>query len=246
MLREEIRSLPATAERVTLRLDRSGGRHVIVKVTGSEAWTRAKTVAAALVAKGQPATLWWHPEGGVARAVGGSDSLFPATVFEQVHPAMGDRVRRHAVASLGSVAGLAGWDLYSGIGETSELLTAAGARVESVELDRRAVDEAVRRGGEGVRGVVGRVEDEVGRLADPDFVVANPPRSGMDARVIDALRSRAPRAIRYISCDPATLARDVKRLLAAGGPPYQVTGLRAFDLFPQTAHVETVLGLELS
>ncbi|MEO8449634.1 MAG: hypothetical protein ABI647_07585 [Gemmatimonadota bacterium] len=247
-LREEIRSLPATTERVTLRQGRGGGLHVIVKVTGSEAWTRAKPVAAALVAKGQAATLWWQPEGGVVRAVAGGESTFPATVFEQVHPAMGDRVRRYVVDSLGPVKGLLGWDLYSGIGETGEMLAARGASVESIELDRRAVEEAIRRNGAGaaVRPIVGKVEDEVGKLAAPDFVVANPPRAGMDARVIDALRRSRPRAIRYISCDAPTLARDVKRLQAPGGPVYRVTDIRAFDLFPQTAHVETVLGLELS
>jgi 23S rRNA (uracil1939-C5)-methyltransferase len=68
----------------------------------------------------------------------------------------------------------------------------------------------------------------------------NPPRTGVDARVTDALQSvtRAPRAILYTSCDPATLARDLARL-----PRYRLAAVRAFDMFPQTAHVETVCEL---
>jgi 23S rRNA (uracil1939-C5)-methyltransferase len=69
--------------------------------------------------------------------------------------------------------------------------------------------------------------------------VTNPPRIGMDQRVTDALEQLAPLRIVYISCDPATLARDLTRL-----PGYRLGRLQAFDLFPQTAHVETVTVLE--
>jgi tRNA/tmRNA/rRNA uracil-C5-methylase (TrmA/RlmC/RlmD family) len=62
----------------------------------------------------------------------------------------------------------------------------------------------------------------------------------MDERVTDGLRDRRPRRIVYISCDPATLARDIRRL----GNGYRVEGVEAFDLFPQTAHVESVTVLE--
>jgi tRNA/tmRNA/rRNA uracil-C5-methylase (TrmA/RlmC/RlmD family) len=72
------------------------------------------------------------------------------------------------------------------------------------------------------------------------IVVTNPPRTGMDERVTDGLRDRRPRRIVYISCDPATLARDIRRL----GNGYRVEGVEAFDLFPQTAHVESVTVLE--
>jgi tRNA/tmRNA/rRNA uracil-C5-methylase (TrmA/RlmC/RlmD family) len=70
-------------------------------------------------------------------------------------------------------------------------------------------------------------------------VLTNPPRTGMDARVTGALERHAPERIVYISCDPATLARDITRL-----PTYGIVDIRAFDLFPQTAHVETVVTLQ--
>ena len=68
----------------------------------------------------------------------------------------------------------------------------------------------------------------------------------MDARVIEAIVASRPKRIAYISCDPATLARDLSRLLprVPASPPLRLAALRAFDLFPQTAHVESVAILE--
>jgi 23S rRNA (uracil1939-C5)-methyltransferase len=88
--------------------------------------------------------------------------------------------------------------------------------------------------------IAGRVEDHLPGALPADVVVLNPPRAGVDARVTAALDGvpRPPRAILYVSCDPATLARDVARM-----PRYRVASLRAYDMFPQTAHVETVCEL---
>ncbi|HEU5358605.1 MAG TPA: hypothetical protein VFU45_05785, partial [Gemmatimonadales bacterium] len=143
------------------------------------------------------------------------------------------------------------WDLYAGIGETTELLLEQGAVVDSVEIDRRAVEQGLRRsrfgppvGSQAPGGPVarhaGRVEDQAGRLPRPAVVVTNPPRVGMEPAAVAAIAAARPRRIVYVSCDPATLARDVARL----GTGYRVRSIRAFDLFPQTAHVETVLVLE--
>jgi tRNA/tmRNA/rRNA uracil-C5-methylase (TrmA/RlmC/RlmD family) len=83
------------------------------------------------------------------------------------------------------------------------------------------------------------VEDVLRELRRPELVIANPPRTGMDERVTRALEHVAPSRLVYISCDPATLARDLGRL-----PGFRLARIRAFDLFPQTAHVETVALLE--
>ena len=168
----------------------------------------------------------------------GAGEAYPATVFEQVHPEMGDRVRSHAIEALGSVGGRRVWDLYAGIGDTTAALVRAGATVESVESDRRAVAEADRRGPV-ARRHAGRVEYVLGELAAPELVITNPPRTGMDARVAEALERLRPERVVYISCDPATLARDLSRL-----PGFSLTDAVAFDLFPQTAHVESVVVLE--
>jgi 23S rRNA (uracil1939-C5)-methyltransferase len=159
-------------------------------------------------------------------------------VFEQVHPEMGDQVRDFAVQQLGPVSGLRVWDLYAGIGETTAQLASRGARVESVELDGRAVNEAEASGPPALRHA-GRVEDLIDRLKTPDLVITNPPRTGMHEHVTAELERLRPARLVYISCDPATLARDVQRLQG-----FRLTLVRAFDLFPQTAHVETVAVLE--
>jgi tRNA/tmRNA/rRNA uracil-C5-methylase (TrmA/RlmC/RlmD family) len=159
-------------------------------------------------------------------------------VFQQVHPEMGDRVREFAVQQLGDVSGRRVWDLYAGIGETTEQLATRGAVVESVESDRRAVAEAETRGA-AARRHTGRVEDVLHELRRPDLVIANPPRTGMDERVTTELARLRPNRIVYISCDPATLGRDLQRL-----EHFRLLLVQAFDLFPQTTHVETVAVLE--
>ena len=232
--------LPHGLRQIVLRLDRRGGRHVVLVTRDDARWSGGPALLDALEAEGMGATFWHQPEGAEARVVAGADQPFPATVFEQVNPAMGDRVRAEAVAALGPVGGRHVWDLYAGIGETTGALATAGASVESVESDPRAVAEAEARG-PSARRHIGRAERVVTRLAAPDLVVTNPPRTGMDERVTAALVAAAPRRIVYVSCDPATLARDLTRL---GG--YRLTSALAFDLFPQTAHVETVAVLDLA
>jgi 23S rRNA (uracil1939-C5)-methyltransferase len=263
--------LPPDAEQLVLRLDRELGVHVVVKARGDQAWGRGKRLAEQLALRQVHAAVWWQPDGGAPRVVAGDHEPFPATVFEQVHPALADRVRQWALEQMGAGLDDHVWDLYAGIGETTAALYARGATVESVELDRRAVDLGERRWHEAMReapesqrpepaGVirhVGRAEEIVGHLRDPDLVVVNPPRAGLDRRVTDAVLARRPRRLVYISCDPATLARDLARLCTpavvigppsrrAVEPPYRLIGLQPFDLFPQTAHVETVAVLEVA
>jgi 23S rRNA (uracil1939-C5)-methyltransferase len=235
--------LPSRLLHAVLRLDRAGERHLIVETRGAAPWPRAPELERVLAGAGYPATLWLRPEGGAARVVSGGGDAFPATVFEQVHPVMGDRTRAHAVAALGDLAGATVWDLYAGIGETTEALVSRGASVESVEADRRAVRHAEESGSAPAgraRRHAALVEDAVGGLPAPTAVVTNPPRAGMHERAAAALDRSGAGRIAYISCDPATLARDIRRL-----PAYRLADVRAFDLFPQTAHVESVAVLEL-
>jgi 23S rRNA (uracil1939-C5)-methyltransferase len=229
---------PPRLEGLVLRMGREGGRHVLFRTTEGEVWGGAAPLHAELRRHNAVATIWWQPAGGAPRAMAGAGEAYPATVFEQVHPAMGDRVRAHALDALGAVEGRRVWDLYAGIGEATAALVRAGASVESVESDRRAVAEAESRG-PAARRHAGRVEDVLRELKAPDLVITNPPRTGMDARVSEALERLAPERVVYVSCDPATLARDLVRL-----PSFRIAEVRAFDLFPQTAHVETVVVLD--
>jgi len=74
-----------------------------------------------------------------------------------------------------------------------------------------------------------------------DFLLLDPPRTGAESRVIAGIVRLQPKRICYVSCDPATLARDLKKLIAGG---YSIASIKAFDMFPQTHHVETVVHLQ--
>ncbi len=239
-VRDHWHALPADASSLVLRQDRDGGLHVVVSA-GGERWN-ASLLAAAVGTEGL--SFWWKPAGGAARVVAGAPTGFPATAFEQMNPALAASIRADAVASLGEVSGQVVWDLYGGVGDTARALSKKGARVWSVDADPGAVDWAKGAGGE-INYLVAKVEDALRSLPTPEAVVVNPPRTGLHARVttyLDRWRAKAEgpaRRLAYVSCDPATLARDLTRM-----PSLRLAAVTAYDLFPQTAHVETLAALE--
>lgn len=239
-MRTARRHLPSDATRLVLRRDRDHGLHVAVRTATTQVWGGARAMHAELARQGLVVTVWWHPEDGAPRAMAGSDDPWPATVFEQVHPAMGDRVRADAVAALGALTGTHAWDLYAGVGDTTTLLVAAGATVDSVERDRRAVATAERVGPVGPVRHAAAAEAVMGSLRPPAVVITNPPRTGMADEVVAAITTSGARRVAYISCDPATLARDVARM----GDGFVLRDLRAYDQFPHTSHLECLAVLE--
>lgn len=234
-------TLPKRGVRVVLRRDSEEQLHVIVRTDPDvPVWGGATHLDRSLRDAGWQVIIWWHPDGGPPRALTGSADPWPATVFEQVNPAVGENVRALAVESLGVTAGVHAWDLYAGIGETTRALLNRGASVESVEHNARAVSLAEEIGPSGPRRLAGRVEEQVALLDAPDVIVTNPPRVGMAAAVVATLAASGAKRIAYISCDPATLARDLTGLVQQ----YRPSQVTAFDQFPQTAHVETLVILE--
>ncbi|HEY0243520.1 MAG TPA: hypothetical protein VGC52_12725, partial [Gemmatimonadaceae bacterium] len=131
-------------------------------------------------------------------------------------------------------------DAYSGAGDTAIRLARAGAKVTAIELDSDAARWCALHLPEGSVSLRARVEEVLPKVLPADAVVLNPPRAGTDSRVTEALEqvSVKPRVVVYVSCNPATLARDIARL-----PGYRVASIVPFDMFPQTAHVETVCEL---
>ncbi len=136
-------------------------------------------------------------------------------------------------------------DLYCGVGTITLAMAKAAGRVIGVEVVEQAVrdarDNALRNGIENAEffcGDAGKAALELERQGiRPDVVVVDPPRKGLNADTVEALRRMAPRRIVYVSCDPATLARDVALLKQHG---YRVKSTQAADLFPRCAHIETV------
>ncbi len=241
--------LPSPLQAVVLREDRDGGLHVVASGSGS---ARPWDAAPLLMAVGDPRICyWWAPERGAARVVAGPAPAFPAQAFEQVNPELAVRIRAEAVRALGEVTGRVVWDLYGGVGDTGGLVAREGAQAWSVDVDRSAVAWGQRRWEAGARAgvpgslrfVLGRVEESLRRLPEPDAIVVNPPRTGLAPRVTAKIeqwaRRRTGGRVAYISCDPATLARDLARM-----PALALSGVVAYDLFPQTAHVEALAVLE--
>lgn len=133
-------------------------------------------------------------------------------------------------------------DAYCGFGLRALELARRGAEVTGLDIDRRSItvaSELATAAGLPARFRATAVERGLSRALPADLVVLNPPRRGVARPVIGALLRQAPARIVYVSCDPATLARDIKRLQSQ----YGVDDCRSFDLFPQTAHVETVATL---
>ncbi|MFB3069508.1 MAG: class I SAM-dependent RNA methyltransferase [Gemmatimonadales bacterium] len=232
---------PRNAESVTLREDRDGGHHVVF-AGGTPPWDPHPLVQAV---GDRELSYWWRPAGGAARVVAGPRTGFPALAFEQSNPALADTIRRDAVSALGDIDGAVVWDLYGGVGDTAALLASRGATAWSVDTDRAAKEWAGTRTPESVRHVTGRVEAVLCQLDEPVAVVVNPPRAGLARRVARHLNrwgaASSGRMLAYISCDPATLARDVSRLTA-----FSVQRVVAYDLFPQTSHVETLVVMDSS
>lgn len=126
-------------------------------------------------------------------------------------------------------------DLYSGQGTLGAYLSSYAGEVTGVEVIKEAVYYGSLRLPSGMKLLEGRVEAM--ELAKADVVVLDPPRVGVEGEVIQKILHMSPEKIIYVSCNPVTQARDIKRLL----PFYKVERAGLVDLFPQTAHVESVI-----
>jgi len=184
--------------------------------------------------------LWWKPEGKSRRLVHTRGADEAGASFTQVNPGVAAKLRECVVGIASARHPVTAVDAYAGTGDIAVALAQAGARVTAIEIDRDAARVCASRLPPGSRTITASVEAALARAVPADVVVVNPPRAGLDARVTEILaRSPVPaRAVIYVSCNPATLARDVRRM-----PGYRVESLRGFDMFPQTAHVETVCEL---
>ena len=190
-------------------------------------------------------SIWWQSDEGQKRLVVDrraprrvSGVTAPDASFVQVNAATAELLRQHVIARTVAFSPVTVVDAYAGAGTTAVSLAEKGIRVTAIELDAAAARWTGAHLPTGSRAIVGRVEDELLSTLPADVVILNPPRTGVDPRVTKSLVMNPPRAIVYVSCNPATLARDVGRL-----PQFRVTSLLSFDMFPQTAHVETVCEL---
>lgn len=161
--------------------------------------------------------------------------------FVQVNRAGAEGLRRAVETALGTVRGRRVVDAYCGVGESGRHVALQGGEAIGIEVDSLAVEAARVDAPEGFRVLHGTVEERLEEALPADVLVFNPPRGGLDEALPARIAGSGVERILYVSCDPATLARDIDRI----GDRYHVRSVEAFDLFPQTAHVEVLTVLDL-
>jgi 23S rRNA (uracil1939-C5)-methyltransferase len=194
--------------------------------------------------------IWSHTgkseEKHVVRIVKGMEILVPFEGFFQANTALTDGLVDTVVSLAGAGPDKTVLDLYCGSGLFPLFLAPSWAKLIGVEIDGEAVDCArLNMDRHGIENAVfhqGDVRDvlerEFGEGKGPvDAVVLDPPRTGCEREVVDLVIGLRPSRIVYVSCDPATLARDA-RMLVDGG--YTLVTVRPVDMFPQTKHIEAV------
>ncbi len=189
----------------------------------------------------------------ITDTLGGLTFRISPLSFYQVNPVQCEKLYAEALEGAGLTGNETVYDLYCGIGTISLFLAKKAKEVYGVEIVPEAIEDAKRNAAanhiENAHFYVGAAEDLVvsGKFDDEtpcpkaDVVCVDPPRKGCAPELIEAVLKMEPERIVYVSCDPATLARDL-RMLAGDGEhaAYRIERVRPVDMFPQTTHVETV------
>ena len=182
--------------------------------------------------------------------IGGLKLVYPAGVFSQSNPNTAQKLYDH-VRELANLTGKESvLDLYCGVGPISLNLAAGARQVWGIDDNETAIVTAkqnARRNGVGncrffTGDAAALIQELGGQLGSLDLIVVNPPRKGLQAAALTALLElQAPKLV-YVSCEPSSLARDLEKLVQGG---YRIQSVQPFDMFPQTAEVETVVELQL-
>ena len=188
-------------------------------------------------------TLWG--EDTLTENLCGFEFSVSAASFLQVNPVQTECLYAQVEAFLPEKDGFEAIDVYCGTGTISMILSKRAKHVTGIENIKPAVEDAARnaeRNGAGNADFIcadaaEALPELIEKGTRPDVIVIDPPRKGCDKAVLNAIICSAVQRVIYVSCDPATLARDV-RILVDGG--YSIQKVQPIDMFPQTAHVETV------
>ena len=187
-----------------------------------------------------------YGEGFITDYIGNVKYRISPLSFYQVNPRQTEKLYGTALEYAALTGEETVWDLYCGIGTISLFLAQKAKKVYGVEIVEAAIEDA--RNNARINGLsnaeffVGRAEDVLPEKykkehIHADVIVIDPPRKGCEESVLDTMVQMAPKRIVYVSCDSATLARDLKYLCGKG---YELKRVRAVDMFGQTGHVETV------
>lgn len=190
-------------------------------------------------------TIWGRDA--IYDQIGGITFAISAHSFYQVNPSQTEVLYKKALEFAALTGSETVIDAYCGIGTISLFLAKQARHVYGVEIVPEAIADAK---ANAARNHITNATFEAGKAEDvipawrasgitADVIVVDPPRKGCDAALLETMRAMQPQRIVYVSCNPATLARDLKTLTADG--LYQVTKIQPVDMFPQTTHVECVV-----
>ena len=190
-----------------------------------------------------------YGDGAIEDRIGDLTFRISPLSFYQVNPGQTEKLYAEALACAGLTGEEVVWDLYCGIGTISLFLARRAKRVYGVEIVPQAVEDArenARRNGiNNAEFFAGKAEEVLPRWVrehgeQVDVIVTDPPRKGCEQSLLALMVRMAPRRIVYVSCDSATLARDLK-VLCAGG--YEIERVQPVDMFGMSVHVETCVSL---
>lgn len=169
--------------------------------------------------------------------------------FFQVNPKQTEVLYRKALEYAGLTGEETVFDAYCGTGTITLFLSQKAKKVYGVEIIEEAIHNARKNANsnsvDNAEFFVGKSEEVIPNLINegikPEVIVVDPPRKGCDIKLLDAIGEAKPERIVYVSCDPSTLARDLKILTEKG---YEVKEVQPVDMFPHTSHVECVVKIE--
>ena len=220
------------------------------EIPGMTSITTSSNTKRTNVIMGEKITLLWG-QNYITDYIGDIQYQISPLSFYQVNPAQTKVLYETALEYAGLHGDETVWDLYCGIGTISLFLAQKAKQVYGVEIVPEAIEDA-RRNAKlnqivNAEFFVGRAEEVLPEKYEKeqiyaDVIVVDPPRKGCEESVLDTMVQMQPERIVYVSCDSATLARDLKYLCERG---YELKKVRAVDQFPQGVHVETVVKLSL-
>ncbi len=199
----------------------------------------------AQVATGEESKVYWG-RGTIEEQLGDLTFTISPHSFFQTNPLGAEKLYEKVVQCAGLTGNETVWDLYCGTGSIALYVASDAKKVVGFEIIEQAVTDAYRNAERNsitnCSFLIGDIKDViVNRMTDkPDVVISDPPRAGMHPKVLKALLRLEPRLIIMVSCNPATLARDLGVL----SEKYEVTDVFPFDLFPHTPHIECIARLE--
>ena len=179
--------------------------------------------------------------------VGGVKFCISPLSFYQVNPVQTEKIYQKALEYAGLTGKETVWDIYCGIGTISLFLAKEAKKVYGVEIVPDAIEDAKKNAAlndiHNVKFFVGKAEDVLPKQYEKhqiyaDVIVVDPPRKGCEQAVLDTILKMRPKRVVYVSCDSATLARDIKALAESG---YVLKAVTPVDQFCHTAHVESVV-----